>query len=201
MQIDRHIQKRCKLTQGQENALFGALLLVGLLAAYAWVLSPHLAFLRASHQYGRAMHMRLNASETVNDDLACQRETLQTLRAERAAFSDLAFSAEGAKKFHNDLQTWCGEAGLDVMSLGYGNDESLAAYGARQASSAMVFRSATMTLHGAYGGMVALLETLQSRPQKIWVAGFQMTTLPSKPGWLACDMTVSICVDYEKENE
>ena len=201
MQIHRDIQKRCELTPRQENALFGALVVVGLLAAYAWVLSPHVAFLRASHQYERAMQMHVNASETVNDDLACRRETLQTLRAERRAFSGLAFSAEGAKRLHDDLQTWCRQAGLEVMSLGYGNDESLAAYGARQATSAMVFRSATMTVHGAYGGMVALLETLQSQPQKIWVDGFQMTTFTAKPGWVACDMTVTICVDYERESE
>jgi len=201
MQIHRHIQKRCELTQGQENALFGALLLVGLLAAYAWVLSPHVAFLRASHQYERAMHMHVSASDTVNDDLADQRGTLQTLRAERTAFSDSAFSPAGAKRFHNELQTWCRQAGLEVISLGFGNDESLAAYGARQANSAMVFRSATMTVHGGYGGMVALLETLQVQPQKIWVEGFQMTTSSSKPGSVACDLTVTICVDYDKENE
>jgi hypothetical protein len=87
------------------------------------------------------------------------------------------------------------------MSLGYGNDESLSAYGARQATSAMVFRRATLTVHGAYGGMVALLETLQSQAQKIWVDEFRMTTLPLKPGWVTCDMTVTICVDHEKENE
>lgn len=181
--------------------MFGALFLIGLLAGYAGVLSPHVAFLRASQHYERAMHMRLDVSETVNEDLAFQGETLQKLRAERAAFSAMAFSPDEAKKFHNDLQALCREATLNVISLSYGNDEDLAAYGARQATSAMVLRSVMMTAHGTYGSVVAVLDALQSHQQRIWIDGFQMVTLPSKPGWVACDMTITICVDHEKESQ
>jgi hypothetical protein len=201
MDIRRHIQRHCELTRGQENALFGALFVIGLLAACAWVISPHVAFLRASQQYERAMHKRLDLSETVNEDLAFQGEELKELRAERAAFSDAAFSPDEAKRFQNNLQALCREAALNVISLSYGNDENLAAYGSRQAISAMVLRSATMTAHGTYGSVVAVLETLQSYRQTIWIDGFQMVPLPSKPGWVACDMTLTICVDHEKESQ
>jgi hypothetical protein len=201
MQIHRHIRTHCDLTRRQERALLAALFLVGLLAAYAWVLGPHAALLQASQRYERAMYLHLNASEAANEELALRSEKLQALRAERTAFADLAFSPAGAKEFHYQLQAWCHETGLDVMSLGYANDERLAVDGARQATSAMVLRSATMTLHGSYGGVVTLLKTLESLPQRTWIDGFQMATVPAKPDWVACDMTVTICVDYDKELE
>jgi len=201
MKIHRHIRKYSELTRRQEHALLVALFLVGLLAAYAWVLSPHAALLQASQRYEHAMHLRLNASEAVNEDLACQSEKLKTLGAERAAFSALAFSPGGAREFHNELQTWCREAGLAVMSLGYGNDEKLVADGARRAVSTMVLRSAAITVHGTYAGVVALLEILQSQPHTIWIDGFQMAAVPSKPDLIACNMTITYCVDYEKEHE
>lgn len=201
MQIHQYIRKHRELTRRHERALLAALFLVGLLAAYAWVISPHAALLQASQRHDLAMHRHVSACEAVNENLALQTETLQALRAERAAFSNLAFSPAGAKEFHNELQAWCREAGLAVMSLSYANDERLAPDGMRKAASAVVLRSASITVHGAYSGVVALLETLESLPQKIWIDGFQMTSAPSRPEWVACDMTVTICVDFEKERE
>ena len=64
----------------------------------------------------------------------------------------------------------------------------------------MALRRTTLTLHGLYSGVLQVLEGLQARPQKIWIEGFHMEILPSTPGWVACDMKVVICVDYQKES-
>jgi hypothetical protein len=192
------IRLELKPTPGQQNALVGVLAVIGVLAAYNWAIRPHVSSLRAAQQYRWATGERMELGESISDGVVAEQDRLQTLRAERAAFSALAFSPEEAVQFHNDLQALCRETACSVAWLSYGNDENVARYGARGAVSAMVVRSASLTIHGAYGSIVKFLGELRSRPQKIWIDSLEVTTLPSRPDRVVCDLTITICVDQDK---
>lgn len=192
------VEREYRLTSVQRNALIGVLALIGSLAAYNWALRPHVSSLRAAQRYEWATGERLNVGESINEDLVAQREKLEALCVERAAFSEMAFCPAEAMRFYNDLQALCREAACTVTLLSYGDDESVAGYGAEGTVSAMIVRSVSLTIHGSYGSVMRFLGTLQSRPEKVWVDSFEMATVPSKPDRVVCDITITICVDQEK---
>ena len=189
-----------KPTPGQRRTLIGVSSIIGALAVYSWAIRPHVDSLRAAQRYERAMTERVDLREGIEEDLLAQRERLATLRAERATFSAMAFSPAEAVQFHSDLQAICHEAACRVAWLNYGRDESVARYGERGATSAMVIRSASLTIHGTYGNVTRFLEVLRTRPQKVWIDSFEITVLPSEPDRVVCDMMITICVDQEKGN-
>jgi hypothetical protein len=192
------IEREYKLTSVQRNAFIGVLAAIGSLATYSWALRPHISSLRAAQRYEWATSERLNVGESINEDLVAQRDKLKTLCVERTAFSEMAFCPAEAMRFHNDLEALCREAACTVTLLSYGDEESVARYGAEGTGSAMAVRNASLTIHGTYGGVIRLLETLRSRPQKVWVESFEMATVPSEPDRVVCDIVITICVDHEK---
>ena len=187
-----------KLTRGQQNAVVGVLVAIGLVAVYSWAVRPHVAALHAAQQYKWATSQRVDLGGAVSDDIIAERSRLDALIAERAAFARVAFSAMEAVQFHNDLQLLCRQAGCSVASFGYESDESVARGRTQEVDSAVVVRSATLLVDGTYSGVMTLLETLLSRPQRVWIDAFTVTALPWKLDRVACEITITICVDHAK---
>ena len=133
-----------KLTRGQQNALAGVLIAIGLVAVYGWAVRPHVTALHAAQQYEWAMSQRVDLGGSISDDIVSERRKLDELVVERAAFSQTAFSPTEAAQFHNDLQALCRETGCTMASFGYEDDESVARVGAQGTVSDVVVRSATL---------------------------------------------------------
>jgi len=189
------------LTPGQQNAVIGVLSAIGLVAVYGWAVRPHVASLHAAQQYAWATSLRLDLGESINEDITAEQRKLGAMDAERVAFSEMAFSPDEAVQFHNDLQALCQETKCSVVSLGYGSDENIARQGAQEVVSAMVVRSATLTVDAPYNNVVKLLESLSSRRRKVWIDSFKMTTPSPKSDCVVCEMTVTICVDLAKQED
>jgi hypothetical protein len=187
-----------KLTRGQQNAMAGVLVAIGLVTVYSWAVRPHVAALHAAQQYEWAMNQRVDLGGSISDDIITERRKLDELIVERTAFLQTAFSPTEAAQFHNDLQALCRETGCTVASFGYDDDESVAQGRGQGTASDVVVRSATLLVDGTYGGVVTLLDTLLSHPQRVWIDAFRVTALPWKLDHVACEVTITICVDHAK---
>ena len=187
-----------KLTRGQQNVVVAVLVAIGLVAVYRWAVRPHVTALHAAQQYEWATSQHVDLGGSISDDIIVERRKLDELIVERTAFSRMAFSSMEAAQFHNDLQALCRETGCTVASFGYDDDERVARGEDQAAVSAVVVRSATLLVDGTYTGVVTLLEALLSRPQRVWIDAFTMTALPWKLDRVACEITITICVDHAK---
>ena len=179
------------------RAITVLLLLVGALGVRSWVVTPHLASLKASQQYKRVTDDRIEKSKAVNNQLQAKRTGLKKLAAEYASLSSMAFSSAGAEAFFNGLGTFCEESECVVASLRFvnGPDQTL-----EPGDMAVVAQAAVLTVHGHYSGVAALIAKLQARREKVWIDALQIGRLVSDSSRVACTITITIYVNLDEES-
>lgn len=184
---------RLQILQGkQEGALIGALFLVGLILAHGWVMSPHLAALRASQQYEHATGVYKEKGARVNFELRAKRGRLEKLIAQRALLSDMVFSPAKAEEFFSDLEAFCMEAGCTIGSLSYVG-------GTEQRVSAIDTRSTALTVQGDYNSIIKLIQKLKSRNQRVSIESLRMAGVQIDSRNIVCHLVITIYVNLDRE--
>lgn len=177
--------------------MVGLLLVVAALGVRSWVVTPHLASLKAAQQYERATGDRIEKSKTINHQLRAKRTRLEKLTAEYALLSDMAFSPAKAEEFLSDLEAFCEQSGCVVASLSFMNGPDQTADGW---SASVVARGAALTIYGRYGSIARLIEKLQGRREKVWIDALHMARLTSDLSRVACRITITIYVNLDEES-
>ena len=175
----------------------GVLLLAGTLGVRSWVVTPHLASLKAAQQYERATGNRIEKSRITNHELRAKRTRLEKLTAEYALLSGTAFSPAKADEFLTDLESFCEQSGCVVASLSFMSGRGQTA---GDASPSIVARGAALTIHGRYGSVARLIEKLQARREKVWIDELRMARSASDLSRVACQMTIAIYVNLDEES-
>ncbi len=204
------------LTEQHQKTAIAALFLIGVVAAYHWVVRPHVALLAASQRYERAVNRRLETLATVQEDVQSKREELEALRAQRTEGSKGAFEAAEAEDFLRGLQGLCRDAGGIRVSVSYLQGEQLRASAPASEEDldeepndaqtsigppVLLARGALIAMQGRFADVVDLIGALQSRREKVWIDRLDISSLPSGRDRIACDLGIMIYVICEKEME
>lgn len=199
-------------TQKHDRAAVGAVLLIGVVGFYNWVVRPHVTLLVASQRYERAASRRMETSAAVHDEVRRRQEELQGLLAQRAEWAQRMFDMAGAEEFLRNLQEPCKEAGCHLISLSYLPAERLKAPEAPSSAdsedfeppprvTSLLARGALITVHGPYRSVVRLIGILQSHSPNVWIDRCQMTSLHADTENVACELVITIFVTAGKEME
>lgn len=206
------IQDLQKLTKQHESTVIGALLVIGVIGAYHWVVGPHVTLLTAAQRYERAASRRIETTQAVNEDIQVRADELKGLLAERTKRSDMVFDANEANEFLRRLQPLCREAGCHLVSLTYPEPEKITALVEPPTADPedeldpvavlmLIARRANLEVQGSYESLVRLIGILQSRRQKVWIDEFRISTTRSDAGSIVCNLGITIYVTNGKEME
>ena len=178
------------------RVIAGCFLVVGLLGVRSWVVTPHLASLKAAQQYERATGDRIEKSRAITGQLRAERTRLEKLAAEYTLLSDMAFSPAKADKFLRNLETVCEQSGCGVASLSFmdGQDQTTGGAG-----PSVVARRVALTIQGGYGSIARLIGKLQTRREKVWIDELHMAGFASDSGRGTCQMTITIYVNRDSQ--
>jgi Tfp pilus assembly protein PilO len=175
----------------------GVLLLAAALVVRSWIITPHLASLRAAQQYERATGDRIDKSKMLNRQLRAAKTRLEKLAAEHVLLSDMAFRPDAADEFLSNLAASCEQSGCSVVSLNFANGQNQKR---EDIDQFVVARGVTLAVQGQYDNISRLIEILQARPQKVWVDKLQMEQSPPDPSLIVCRMTITIYIDVHEES-
>lgn len=206
------IQNLQTLTKNREGTAIGVFLLIGVVAIYNWVVSPHVALLVASQRYARAANQRIETAEAINEEVRLKRDELEGLLVERAKWSYATFDVAGADEFLRSLQVLCREAGCTHVSVSYLQAEEVTVAPPESttdwddeaqwtAPSLLVAKGALMTVQGGYEDVVALIDALQSHCEKVWIDSLEISALRSSAGQVSCKLSITVHVTSGKEME
>jgi hypothetical protein len=104
-----------KYPKATRNASSAALIVVGVLALYNWVLAPHLGYLHAMQKYGAAVDCVAQEKNRIADTLEAKVRQWHTLQRELAELEDGVFTADQAKTFARSLLPLVEETGCMVL--------------------------------------------------------------------------------------
>lgn len=188
------IDSLAKLNSASRNAISAALVIIVAIAAYNWIAAPHAAHLFAVQQYSRVIDDVVKKNKILSSAVRTKKKKLKQLHEQFTQLQSSLFTADQTKEFFSDLQAISEQADCTVCSLNLITSE-----GNCEDASGIVTKSSILSVIGAYGDIVRLMERLQAREQKVWIDSVRMTSLDDDSGQLKCDITITICIIQDKE--
>jgi type II secretory pathway pseudopilin PulG len=194
------LHKLNELAASEHRAVVAVLCIIGALAVHNWLVSPHMASLRAAQQYERATSTVMDKSKVKNQQLQAKREAFDRLLAERTALAEGIFRPDEVEPFFNELEHLCTETQCAVVLFSHAEESNSIRHGVGDANEPVSQRTAKLTLQAGYGNVVRLVEKLQTYPRRVWIDRLQIVYTPEISG-VTCDLEISIYVHRSKENE
>jgi hypothetical protein len=193
------IDSLAKLDHRSRNAISAALIVLVAIAIYNWTLAPHVAQLHAVQQYKSVIGDLTKRNKILSSSVKLKRKKLGKLLEQFGQLQGTLFTVGQAKEFFSDLQVICEQLDCVVYSLNFVADQRQSVAERAEDTLGIAAESAVLGLIGTYSNIVKLVERLQTRPQKVWIDSFRMTTLDDGSGRLKCDITITIWTIPEKE--
>ena len=193
------IDSLAKLNSASRNAISAALVVIVAIAMYNWTVSPHVVQLSVVQQYESVLDDVVKKNKILSSAVKIKNKKLEQLGEQFAQLQSSLFMIDKAKEFFSDLQVISEQMGCTVYSLNLTTDKQNSKEGQAEDATGIVTKSAILSVIGAYGDIVRLVERLQARPQKVWIDSVRMTSLDNDSGQLKCDITITICTLQDKE--
>lgn len=185
------------------NVAFVSFVLIGAVAAYNWLVAPHRNYLLAAQKYESAASNLAGKNQIIRDGLAVERRKLDELQEDFERTRVGLFDPVGAENFFNGIQTEAKETGCVVNALKFmSNKPKSGANRTRKKKGGngdITARSVMLNVSGSYRNIVALMNMLQNRLQKVQIDSVQIGPLGEKSGRLKCTAIVTIYITPGKE--
>lgn len=187
-----HSHKMEVREQKREVLLFVSLVAVGLVGVREWVVGPHVGALRAAERYQCSLVAHTERSASVDSALRAARTRLDTLASQHALLSERVFSPAQADEFFGALEAFCMETDCIMGAVNAVDNR-------RERGFAIEAKTVAMSLQGAYGNVIRLIEKLQARPQRVVLESLRMAAARTDATRVECTLVITIYVKHDEE--
>jgi hypothetical protein len=194
------INNLTKLNTPSRNAMSAALIIIASVAMYNWILAPHVTYLFAVQRYEPVIGSIATENETLCRALEDKRKQLNQLRQQFARLQSTIFTMDQARQFLTDMQDIAEKTGCTVTSINYSQDQPGPVIKQGQDMLFVLVKGAKVGLLAPYNSIVALLETLESYPQKVWVDSVAMESIGTDSERLKVTISLTIYCMRNKES-
>ena len=165
---------------------------LGVVALYNWVISPHVGYLHAMRRLEPVVSQMAGELGAVCGTLD---EKLATMRGMREELEDIRaglFTREQSRTFIHDLHALIEGAGCTMMSTCVTCDQNPKRTEDPNVPLMVETHHADVTVEGQYEQVVALLGALREKRQKVWVDSCRMDLLDPRTKRLKCQFGLTI---------
>lgn len=193
------VKNLAKLNRSSRNAASASLIVIAALAMYNRIVAPHATYLSAAQRYESVMDNVVKKNKTIGNRVKTKKKKLQELREQSAQLQSTLFTPDQAREFFSDLQAISQQTGCIVYSVNLITSQPSLKGGQSKDTSGVVTKSAVLSVIGVYRNITKLIERLQARTKKVWIA-IKVRTLDYSLDRPRCDITITICVIMDKED-
>jgi len=174
-----------------------AMLVILAAAIYNWFVTPHTRYLVAAQRYENAMDLMDKKGKIISGNIKTRKTKLEHLRKDLEQQKQAFFDVNDAKTFLSNLQSTAEQNGCMVANLKFlpSRDTAIKSSDTIDIHQYQV----SISILGGYGNIVKFLNTIQNRPEKVWVETIDVGMKPQE-NYLSCDATISIYTLKIKEN-
>jgi len=166
---------------------------IGAVALYNWVISPHVGYLHAMQRLEPVMEKMAGELDALSEGLGEKRGALRTLQTELAKTREGLFTPEESKQFRRDLQALVETTGCMMIAAEFTqNEEEDPAFEDPNTPVLVEASHANLAVAGSYEQIVSLLQTLREQRQKIWVDSCDLDLVDPRNGRLECRFGLTI---------
>ena len=167
-------------------------MLIGIIAVYNWLIAPHRNYLQAAQTYESTMTNLARKNQVIGNELATKGKELKELQEKFKQSYSRLFNPVEAGEFFSNIQTSAEQVNCIVSSLRFSSARP-------EADSYITAQSATLSLLGGYGNILALMHKLQDGPKQVCIDSVEINSNEQDSVYLECRMRVTIYVIHRKE--
>lgn len=184
-----------KLTYSSKNAVLVVACCIAAIAFYNHFVAPHRNYLRAAQTYETLAGTLDRKNRIIAGYVKNKKKELQQLQHKSQLLDASLFDGVKAKQFFSGIQAAAEQTNCIVNSLKFPQDRKRDS--ASRPSQAVEASRMTLSVTGGYRNIVALINKLQDRPERVWIDSLRIKSTAS--GLLRCNMTITIYVMPNKE--
>jgi hypothetical protein len=185
-----------KLTYSSKNAVLVVACCIAVVAFYNHFVAPHRNCLRAAQTYETLAATLESKNRIITGHVRTKKEELQQMQHKLQLIDASLFDEVKAKQFFfSGVQAAAEQTNCIVNSLKFPQDRKRDS--TSRPSQAVEASRMTLSVTGGYRNIVALINKLQDRPERVWIDSLRIKSAAS--GLLRCDMTITIYVVPSKE--
>lgn len=194
------INKVAKMSRSSRNTMSASLVVVAAIAMYNWIVAPHTSYLLAAQRHGEVISEIAERNEAVRAALELKRGELRALQDKSELLASMLFTKDKARQFFSDLQVISEQSGCSVDSVNFIKGQRGDKSERLEDITGAAATSAVLSVVGAYGDVVKLLERLVARTEKVWIDSVKMQVLDYRSVVPQCDITITIYTIQDKES-
>ncbi len=187
-----------KLSHSSRNSMLTALVVIAAIGLYNWIVAPHRSELLAAQNHESVMNNLVTKNKSVGSDIVIKKKKLKELRDKlRQAHVEL-FDPVQARKFFSEIKLLARQHRCELSSSNFLPAGSKLKTGRPQRRGDVTINRATISIVGAYGNLVALINKLQDRAQRVRLDSISIRPGSDGSGRVECDAAITVYVAHKK---
>ena len=176
------------------NASSAALIIIGVLAMYGWVLSPHVSYLHAMQRLGSVVDRVTEEKDRIGGGLDAKVRQWRTLQQHATEIDEGLFTADEAKAFDRGLLPLVEETGCAVVMADFAGSDKAEQRDEPNTPVAIAASHLNLEASGRPDQIVALLERLESHRPKVWIDSCRFEFSKGYSGRMDCVLVLTTYV-------
>jgi len=194
------IKNWIKPVKSQQNVIFATLVIIGAIGVYNRVISPHRNYLQAAQRYEAAADNLTKKKQTIENNLKIRKKKIESLEEKLNSGFEMLFEPFEAKEFFSNIQAVSEEAGCVMHSVTFTQANLESGIKDPNANIHITAKGIKLTVLGGYDNITALMNKLQENSKCVRIESVKIYSDSSFPGYLKCDMSVTIYIVSRKED-
>ena len=174
------------------NASSAALLAIGVLALYNWVLAPHVGYLHAVQRLGPVVDRVTEERERICSTLDEKAGQWRTLQQDMAELDEGVFRADRARTFVRGLLPLVEETGCAVVRADFGADAKAERFEEPNVPMVVDVSHTNLDVLGQPGQVSALLQRLRDSRPRAWIDSCRCDFSGGDAGQVECNLVLTL---------
>jgi Tfp pilus assembly protein PilO len=188
------VERWIKSNVSSKHILIAAVVLIGVVAFYNWIIMPQTGYLMAAQRYESAAAQLTKKSQIVQKNVEHVKKNLSELQKIFKQFYTSLFDPNGADKFFSGIQNMAEEMKCVMNTLNLPPGYQSSQTGNSGAVNGVAARRATLSIAGSYKNIIKLMNKLQERPEQVKIDSINVKSMDNNSNQLKCDIAVTIYV-------
>ena len=168
-------------------------MLLGMIAAHNWLVSPHLQSLYATQKYAAAKSNLEKKQLIINNTIELKKRELLGLQNQQQSLERSLFTSQQVGEFFDSFHEFAEQAGCTITSLDFAVEKPKALKNQSAGQFEITSETATLTVAGQYIDIIAFLDKLKFGTSKVWVTLSAISPARDDPQQLYCDLKITVC--------
>ncbi len=181
------------------HASSAAVLAIGVLALYNWVLAPHVGYLHAVQRLGPVVGRITQERERICSTLDGKVGQWRTLQRDKAELDEGVFTAEQAKAFVRGLLPLVEETGCAVIRADFNPDTRTQRLDEPNLPVVIEISRMNLDVLGQLDQVSALLQRLRDSRPRAWIDSCQCDFPGGEAGQVECNLALALYLIVERQ--